>query len=108
VTQYRRWNIGPLGTGDRDLIRAQENERIVIDQIWITNKDTSNRTVDLHHLPADDGASTDDFCLIHGHTINSKTYEILDTKIYLDPGDRIVVHAGAANAIIVTAYGRTL
>jgi hypothetical protein len=108
VTQYRRWNIGPLGTADRDLIRAQQNERIIVDRFWITNKDTSNRSVDIHHLPSDDGAVVDDFCLLHDHTINSKDYEVIESPIYLEPGDRIVVAASAANAIILTAYGRIL
>ena len=108
MTVYRRWNIGPLGTGDRTLVVAQANEQIIIDRIWITNKDTSNRSVDVHHLPADDGASTDDFCLLHGYTVNSKTFTVLDYAIYMDPGDRIVVHASASNAIIITAYGRVL
>jgi len=108
VSQYRRWNIGPLLTADRVLVRAQQNEQIIIDQIWITNKDNSNYTVDLHHLPADDGASTDDFCLIHEYTVNSKTYVVIDAKIYMEPGDELVVHASGSDKIIVTAYGRAL
>ena len=108
MTQYRRWNIGPLGTADRDLIRAQQNERIIVDRFWITNKDTSNRSVSIHHLPSDDGAAVDNFSLLHDHTINSKAYEVIESPIYLEPGDRIVVSASAANAIIVNAYGRIL
>ncbi len=108
MTVYRRWNIGPLGTADRTLILAEANERIIVDRIWITNKDTSNRSVSVHHLPADDGAVVDDFCLLHDYTINSKTYTVLEHEIYMEPGDRIVVHASAANAIIVTAYGRIM
>jgi hypothetical protein len=75
VSRYRRWNIGPLGTGDRTLILAQQNERIIVDRIWITNKDSSNRNVDMHHLPADDGVNADDYGLIHDHTITRKAYE---------------------------------
>jgi hypothetical protein len=108
VTQYRRWNIGPLGTGDRDLIRAQQNERIIVDRLWIANKDNSNQSVDIKHLPSDDGAAVDDFCLLHNHTINSKAYEVIESPIYMEPGDRIIVSASAANAIIVNAYGRIL
>jgi hypothetical protein len=108
VTQYRRWNIGPLGTGDRDLIRAQQNERIIVDRLWIANKDNSNQSVDINHLPSDDEAAVDDFSLLHNHTINSKAYEVIESPIYMEPGDRIVVSASAANVIIVNAYGRIL
>ena len=108
MTVYRRWNIGPLGTGDRTLILAQQNERIIVDRIWITNKDSSNRNVDLHHLPADDGVNADDYGLIHDHTISAKTYEITEGPIYMEPGDKLTVAASAANAIIVTAYGRII
>lgn len=108
MTVYRRWNIGPLGTADRTLIRAQQNERIVVDRIWICNKDTSNRTVDVHHLPADDGAVADNFVLLHNHAINAKTFEVIESPIYLEPGDYITVAASATNAVILTAYGRIL
>lgn len=103
---HRRWNPGPLLTTDRVAVQAAENERIIIDQIWITNKDTSNRNVDIHHVPSGDTGSVDNFCLLHDHTINSKTYEVIEAKIYMDPGDQIVVHASAASAIITTFYGR--
>ena len=103
---HRRWNIGTLTAVDRAAVRAYENERIIIDQIWITNKDTSNRSVDLHHLPAGDTSSIDDFCLIHDYTINAKTFTKLDTKIYMNPGDELQVGASAGSAIIVTFYGR--
>ena len=108
MSRYRRWNIGPILTADRVLIRAQQNEQIVIDQIWITNKDNSNYTVSLHHLPADDGAVLDNFSLIHEYTVNAKTYVVIDAKIYMEPGDKLVVLASGSDHVIVTAYGRAL
>jgi hypothetical protein len=38
----------------------------------------------------------------------AKTYEIIEGPIYMEPGDKLTVAASAANAIIVTAYGRIL
>jgi len=103
---HRRWNIGTLTTADRVAVRAHENERIIIDQIWVTNKDTSNRNFDIHHVPAGDTGSVNDFSLIFDHALNAKTYEVIDTKIYMNPGDEIQVGASAGSAIVVNFYGR--
>lgn len=108
MTVYRRWNIGPLGTDDRTLVAAQANERIIVDRLWLANKANGSRTVDIHHVPSDDDVNVDDFCLVHNHTINSKKYEVIESPIYMEPGDRIVVHASNDDSIIVTAYGRIL
>jgi len=33
---------------------------------------------------------------------------VIDAKIYMEPGDELVVHASGSDKIIVTAYGRAL
>lgn len=103
-----RYNIGILGTSSRILIQAGESEQVTIEQLWLCNVGSSNRTIEMAHVPAgDDGAETN-FRLFHETTVRAGQTVVVDTRISLMPGDKILASASAASSIVVTAYGRKI
>jgi len=101
-----RYNVGTLGTSSRTVVQAGDLERISIEQIWICNADSSNRTVTLAHIPSGDDSAESNFVLLDAMTIKAGQTQVIDARIYLEPGDRLVSSASAAGQLVVTMYGR--
>ena len=103
----KRYNIGKLGTASRTLVEAGEGERIRIEQVWVCNTHDSNIDVTLSHVPARDDADESNFRLWNEVIVRADTTQVIDSTIYLEPGDRLTAFAATADKIAVTLYGRS-
>mgnify|MGYP003108629701 FL=1 len=103
----KRYNIGTLGTAARTLVEAAEGERIRIEQIWVCNNEASVRKVTITHVPAGDDSAVANFNLWNEVALRADTTQVIDTQIYMDPGDRITAFTDAADDVVITMYGRS-
>lgn len=103
----KRYNIGRLGSASRTLVEAGETERIQIEQIWVCNTADANRDVTIAHVPAGDDSAEVNFYLWNEVIVRADTAQVIDAKIFLDPGDKITAFASVADSIVITMYGRS-
>tara|TARA_Y100000004_G_C8842698_1_gene381213 strand:- start:280 stop:531 length:252 start_codon:yes stop_codon:yes gene_type:complete len=69
----------------------------------LCNTDTSNRTFQIQHVPAD-GDASDDHALFHDTQIRSKVTQIIDTPIFMETGDSITALASVADKVAMQLY----
>ena len=84
-----RASRGRLLTTSQTIHRA-EREVVVVSMI-LCNTDTSNRTFQIQHVPAD-GDASDDHALFH------------DTPIFMETGDSITALASVADKVAMQLY----
>lgn len=105
-TRPRRFNIDLLDTSFKEIVRASNTESLIIDTIVICNTTTSVRKFELQHISRN-GSSSDRFCLFHDLTIRPGTSTVVDeAKLYMEPGDTMIVKADAASALACSIYAR--
>lgn len=96
-----RFSAGRVGTGLTTIVRAEAP--LVVTSVVICNTDTSNRDVDLRHVPADEDAS-DDHAIFHLLVVRANTTQTLEVPIYLQVGDALQAYASTADVVAVHAY----
>lgn len=96
-----RSSKGRLLTTFQPICRA--DRQIVVVAMILCNTDTSNRTFQIQHVPAD-GETSDDHALFHDTQIRSKVTQILDTPIFMEAGDSIQALASVADKVAMNIY----
>ena len=96
-----RFTKGRLTTALQEVYRADRES--VVTSIFIANTDTSARTYEIQHVPADE-ATSDDHCLFHDVSIRASTTTIIETPIFLAAGDAIFAKASTASKVAVSLY----
>lgn len=107
-TKPRRYNVELLDTSFKEIVRTSNTESLIIDTIVICNTTTSVRKFELQHVGRN-GSSSDRFCLFHDLTIRPGTSTVIDeAKLYMEPGDTMIVKADAASALACSIYARRI
>ncbi len=96
-----RYTKGRLAASLEEIFRADRES--VVTAIVVCNTSSSNRTFEIQHVPADESAS-DDHCLFHDSIIRANVTTIIDTPVFLSPGDAIFAGASAAAAVAFSIY----
>ena len=96
-----RYTKGRLTAALQEVYRAERSS--VVTGIYVVNTDTSVRTFDLQHVPADESTSLD-HSLFYNNQIRAKTTQIIDTPIFLETGDTIHALASVTNVVALTLY----
>ena len=99
-----RWSSGSLGTTQQTLVSCKNNSRATIDMIVVSNTGGSTTTYDIYQVPKNDSASTGN-AIGYQVSIGSKRFVIIEGPMYLIEGDRLIVQAGSAASLTITAYG---
>lgn len=99
-----RWSSGTLGTTPHTLVSCKNNSRATIDMIVVSNTGGSTTTYDIYQVPKNDPAGVGN-AIGYQVSIGSKRFVIIEGPMYMVEGDSLVVAAGAANALTITAYG---
>lgn len=97
-----RYNHGFLTTTSKEIMRGR-TETVVVTSMWFCNTSGSNSTFDLHHVPADEEDSNQ-FALFYNNVLRSKVTTVIDTPIFIRPGETLYAQAGAASAVTATLY----
>lgn len=98
-----RSSKGRLLTTFQPILRA--DSQIVVVAMMLCNTDTSNRTFQIQHVPADDDTS-DDHALFHDTQIRSKVTQIIETPIFMEAGDSIQALASVTDKIAMNIYSQ--
>ena len=89
-------------TSDTDIYEVPANHSSHVEHFFISNNGSSNVTYSLKFYHKDDNTT---HTLLDGHAATSKGIEsifTIDKPIYLHAGDKLIVAADTANALVVT------
>lgn len=75
-----------------------------VDTLVMCSVHSGNETITVQHVRPGETAGTSN-SIYHDLSVTAKTTTVLDATLWLCAGDRIVIVAGTADRICVTAYG---
>jgi hypothetical protein len=90
-------------TADTDIYVVPANHSSHLEHLLVSNNDSSTRNYTLKFYHADDNLT---HTILSGHSLSGGTFDsvfTVDKPLYLHAGDKIIVAAGTANTITVTA-----
>lgn len=86
------------------LYEAPASRSARIDTIVITSVHSGSEALRVHHVRPGESPSISN-ALYYDLSVAAKTTTVLDARIYVTPGDKIVIQTTASDHVCVTLYG---
>lgn len=93
-----------LETTSRTIVSCEANQTVHIDAIWLTHHGTGTHHVTVWHVPNGQSES-DNFAIVHEYQIARYETIILESPVYLLPGDKLLAEADTASKVSIVVYG---